>query len=56
MPISKITQAKVDWRHGSSNTVPAWQVQIPEFKPQFYQKKKKKERERIKMGKMNAPN
>jgi hypothetical protein len=34
---------KVDWRGGSSTRVPALQVQSPEFKPQSYQKKKRKE-------------
>jgi hypothetical protein len=32
----------MDWRCGSSNRVPALQVQSPEFKAQFHQKKKRK--------------
>jgi hypothetical protein len=33
----------MNWRCGSSNRVPALQVQSPDFKPQSHQKKKKKE-------------
>jgi hypothetical protein len=32
----------MNWRHGSSGTVPALQVQCPEFAPQSHKKKKKK--------------
>jgi hypothetical protein len=33
--------SKMDWRCGSSDTTPALQVGIPEFKPQSHQKQTK---------------
>jgi hypothetical protein len=33
-------QRKMDWRCCSSGRVPTLQVQSPEFKPQYYKKKK----------------
>jgi hypothetical protein len=47
-PISKITKAKMHWRCGWSGRVPALQLQIPEFKPQFHQGEKKKKNSRVK--------
>jgi hypothetical protein len=35
----------MDWSCGSSSTVPALQVQSPEFKQQYQKKKKKKKKE-----------
>jgi hypothetical protein len=46
-PILKTTRVKLDWRCGSSNTVPALQAQRPEFKSQSHQKKKKKKSNNI---------
>jgi hypothetical protein len=34
-------QSKMDWRHGPCGRTPALPARSPEFKPQFYQKKKK---------------
>jgi hypothetical protein len=40
---TKISRAKLDWGSGLSSKVSALQALSPEFKPQSYQKKKKKE-------------
>jgi hypothetical protein len=42
IPSPKNNQSKMDWRYGSSGRTPALQVQSPEFKPHFYERKKEK--------------
>jgi hypothetical protein len=44
-PISKITKAKLDWRHGSSSRATALQVQSPMFKSQSHQKGEEEKKE-----------
>jgi hypothetical protein len=39
-PYPKNYQSQEDWQHGLSGRVAAQQVQVPEFKPSYYQKKK----------------
>jgi hypothetical protein len=36
----------MDWRCGSSSKVPSLKGQIPKFKPQCHQKKKKRKKEK----------
>jgi hypothetical protein len=38
-PVSKNNQSKMNWRYGSSHSVPALQAQSFEFKPQPHQEK-----------------
>jgi hypothetical protein len=47
-PLSKITKAKMYWRQGSIGRVPVLQVQGPEFKLHFHQKRKNRGREMAK--------
>jgi hypothetical protein len=41
-------QIKMDWRHGSSDRVPALQMLSPEFKPQYHYTTKKKKKKKKK--------
>jgi hypothetical protein len=41
----------MDWKNGSSGSVPALQTQSPEFKPQSNKKRKKERKKKMKTGK-----